>query len=58
MLELFYHDVMEIEPNNRDRKKDLTKEKLRSYIYTTPYDKITKAQKNWIKFQNRPENLF
>ena len=45
-------------------KKGLTKETASKLydkllnIYTTQYDKLTKAQKNRIKVQNRPENFW
>ena len=58
----------EITANNEDQMKDLEKRKvvldsaLVLYnkllsIYKNQYDKLTKAQKKRIKFQNMPENL-
>ena len=58
----------EITANNEDQIKDLEKRKvvldsaLALYnkllsIYKNQYDKLTKAQKKRIKFQNMPENL-
>ena len=58
----------EITANNEDQIKDLEKRKvvldsaLALYnklpsIYQNQYDKLTKAQKKRIKFQNMPENL-
>ena len=58
----------EITANNEDQINDLEKRKvvldsaLALYnkllsIYQNQYDKLTKAQKKQIKFQNMPENL-
>ena len=58
----------EITANNEDQINDLEKRKvvldsaLALYnkllsIYQNQYDKLTKAQKKRIKFQNMPENL-
>ena len=59
MLELFYHDVMKIEPNNRDRKKDLTKEKLRSYIYIQLHMiKLQKLRKIGLNFKTDAKTFF
>ena len=67
ILELFYHDTVEIKPNNQDQIKELKKRKVviatvselykLSNICLTQYQKLTKTQKKRVKVQNRPENL-
>ena len=68
ILELFYDDANEIQPNNKDQEKDLEKrtvvintaselyDKLLN-IYTTKYENLSENQKENINFLNRPENV-
>ena len=68
ILELLYYDIIEIKPNNEDKKKDLKQSKVvfattsELYdqllnVYTTQYHKLTIASKKRIKVKNRHENL-
>ena len=68
ILELFYYDTIEIQPNNEHKIKDIAERKVvlnRVFelynklpdIYKTQYDKFTKAHKKRIKVQNVPKNV-
>ena len=67
-LQIFYHDNIEIKPNNEDQMKDLEERKFVSdtalelynklpRIYKTQYNKLTKTKKKKIKVHNVHENL-
>ena len=68
ILELFYYDAEEINPNYEDQDKDLENRKVviniafKLYdkllnIYTTQNDNLSEDQKKEINVINRPENL-
>ena len=61
-LELFYHDTVEIKPNNKEQIKDFKKRKVvltaahelsdkLQNIHQTQYDKLKKAQRKGSKFK-------
>ena len=67
-LELFYWDIIEIKPNNKDQVEDIEEKKVvfdtalelqnkLLRIYITQDDKPKKAKKKRIKVQNVPEYL-